>query len=218
MSIQETIRRIGETGIVPVIRAAHAAEASQAVEAVCAGGISIVEITMTVPDAPRLLREVARANSGFLIGAGTVLNAKQAEICIDAGAQFLVSPGLSPEVIHTAAKNGVLAIPGAFTPTEVVAAIALGVDVIKIFPCSSGGGPSHLKSLLAPFPDCRFIPTGGVNLKNAEEYFAAGAFALGIGADLADLTALRRNEAHKITEAAKSLTAIVHKHRARIKS
>ena len=217
MSIQETIRRIGETGIVPVIRAAHAAEASQAVEAVCAGGISIVEITMTVPDAPRLLREVARANSGFLIGAGTVLNAKQAEICIDAGAQFLVSPGLSPEVIHTAAKNGVLAIPGAFTPTEVVAAIALGVDVIKIFPCSSGGGPSHLKSLLAPFPDCRFIPTGGVNLKNAEEYFAAGAFALGIGADLADLTALRRNEAHKITEAAKSLTAIVHKHRAQMK-
>jgi 2-dehydro-3-deoxyphosphogluconate aldolase/(4S)-4-hydroxy-2-oxoglutarate aldolase len=212
MNVQEIIRRIGETGIVPVIRAAHAAEASRAVEAVCAGGISLVEIAMTVPDAPQLLREVARADGGFLIGAGTVLNAKQAEICIDAGAQFLVSPGLSVEVIHTAAKHGVLAIPGAFTPTEVMAARALGVEVIKIFPCGSGGGPSHLKSLLAPFPDCRFIPTGGVNLKNAEEYFAAGAFALGIGADLADLSALRRNEAHKITEAAKSLAAIVHKH------
>jgi 2-dehydro-3-deoxyphosphogluconate aldolase / (4S)-4-hydroxy-2-oxoglutarate aldolase len=218
MNVEEMIRRIGEIGIVPVIRAANSAEASRAVEAVCAGGISIVEITMTVPDAPRVLREVARANSDFLIGAGTVLNAKQAEICIDAGARFLVSPGLSPEVIHTASKHGVLAIPGAFTPTEVMAATELGVDVIKIFPCGSGGGPSHIKALRAPFPDCRFIPTGGVTLKNAEEYFAAGAFALGIGAELADLAALRRNESHKLTEAAKSLTAIVNKHRAQIES
>jgi len=218
MNVEEIIRRVGEIGIVPVIRAANPAEASRAVEAVCAGGISVVEITMTVPDAPRLLREVARANSDFLIGAGTVLNSKQAEICIDAGARFLVSPGLSPEVIHTALKHGVLAIPGAFTPTEVMAATELGVDVIKIFPCGSGGGPSHIKALRAPFPDCRFIPTGGVTLKNAEEYFAAGAFALGIGAELADLAALRRNEPHKLTEAAKSLAAIVNKHRAKIKS
>jgi 2-dehydro-3-deoxyphosphogluconate aldolase / (4S)-4-hydroxy-2-oxoglutarate aldolase len=218
MNVEEVIRRIGEIGIVPVIRAANPAEASRAVEAICAGGISIVEITMTVPDAPRLLREVARANSDFMIGAGTVLNAKQAEICIDAGARFLVSPGLSPEVIHTASKHGVLAIPGAFTPTEVMAATELGVDVIKIFPCGSGGGPNHIKALRAPFPDCRFIPTGGVTLKNAEEYFAAGAFALGIGAELADLAALRRNEPHKLTEAAKSLAAIVNKHRAKIKS
>ena len=218
MKVEEIIRRIGEIGIVPVIRAANPAEASRAVEAVCAGGISIVEITMTVPDAPRVLREVARANSDFLIGAGTVLSAKQAEICIHAGARFLVSPGLSPEVIHIASKHGVLAIPGAFTPTEVMAATELGVDVIKIFPCGSGGGPSHIKALRAPFPDCRFIPTGGVTLKNAEEYFAAGAFALGIGAELADLAALRRNEPHKLTEAAKSLAAIVNKHRAKIKS
>jgi 2-dehydro-3-deoxyphosphogluconate aldolase / (4S)-4-hydroxy-2-oxoglutarate aldolase len=218
MKVEEIIRRIGEIGIVPVIRAANPAEASRAVEAVCAGGISIVEITMTVPDAPRVLREVARANGDFLIGAGTVLSAKQAEICIDAGARFLVSPGLSPEVIHTASKHGVLAIPGAFTPTEVMAATELGVDVIKIFPCGSAGGPSHIKALRAPFPDCRFIPTGGVTLKNAEEYFAAGAFALGIGAELADLAALRRNEPHKLTEAAKSLAAIVNKHRAKIKS
>jgi 2-dehydro-3-deoxyphosphogluconate aldolase / (4S)-4-hydroxy-2-oxoglutarate aldolase len=218
MKVKEIIRRIGETGIVPVIRAANPAEASRAVEAVCAGGISIVEITMTVPDAPRVLREVARANGDFLIGAGTVLNAKQAEICIDAGARFLVSPGLSSEVLRTAAKHDVLAIPGAFTPTEVMAARELGADVIKIFPCGSGGGPSHMKALRAPFPDCRFIPTGGVTLTNAEEYFAAGAFALGIGAELADLAALRRNEPHKLTEAAKSLAAIVHKHRAQMKS
>jgi 2-dehydro-3-deoxyphosphogluconate aldolase/(4S)-4-hydroxy-2-oxoglutarate aldolase len=169
-----------------------------------------------VPDAPRVLREVARANSEFLVGAGTVLNAEQADICIDAGARFLISPGLAPEVIRTAAKHGVLAIPGAFTPSEVMAAMELGVEVIKIFPCGSGGGPSHIKALRGPFPDCHFIPTGGVGLKNAEDYFSAGAFALGIGAELADLAALRKNEPQRITEAAKALTAIVHKHKAKL--
>jgi 2-dehydro-3-deoxyphosphogluconate aldolase/(4S)-4-hydroxy-2-oxoglutarate aldolase len=218
MNVEDTIRQIGEIGIVPVIRAAHHAEASRAVEAIFAGGLSIVEITMTVPDAPRVLREVARANDSFLVGAGTVLNAKQAEVCLDAGARFLVSPGLSADVLEIAAKRGVLAIPGAFTPTEVMAALAMGIDVIKIFPCGSGGGPSHIKALRAPFKDCRFIPTGGVSLKNAGEYFAAGAFALGIGAELADLAALRRNESHKITEAAKSLAAVVQKHRAQVNS
>jgi 2-dehydro-3-deoxyphosphogluconate aldolase/(4S)-4-hydroxy-2-oxoglutarate aldolase len=216
MHVETIIRRIGEIGIMPVIRAANSAEALRAVEAICAGGISIVEITMTVPDAPRVLREVARANSEFLVGAGTVLNAEQAEICIDAGARFLISPGLAPEVLRTAAKHGVLAIPGAFTPSEVMAALELGVEVIKIFPCGSGGGPSHIKALRGPFPDCRFIPTGGVSLKNAEDYFSAGAFALGIGAELADLAALRKNEPHRITEAAKSLAAIVHKHKAKL--
>ena len=213
MSVETIVRRIGEIGIIPVIRAAHATEALRAVEAIHAGGISIVEITMTVPDAPRVLRDVASTNSEFLIGAGTVLNAKQAEICIDAGARFLISPGLAPEVIRVAAKHGVLAIPGAFTPSEVMAAMEFGLDVIKIFPCGSGGGPSHIKALKGPFPNCRFIPTGGVSLKNAEEYLAAGAFALGIGGELADLAALRRNESHKVTEAAKLLAAIVHKHR-----
>jgi 2-dehydro-3-deoxyphosphogluconate aldolase/(4S)-4-hydroxy-2-oxoglutarate aldolase len=215
MTVQEVIRRIGEISILPVIRAANPAEASQAVEAICAGGISVVEITMTVPDAPRVLREVARANSNLLIGAGTVLNARQAELCIDAGARFLISPGLAPQVINTAAKHGMLAIPGAFTPTEVMAAKELDAEVIKIFPCGSGGGPSHIKSLRAPFPDIRFIPTGGVSIKNAEEYLAAGAFALGIGAELADLGALRRNEPYKLTEAAKSLMAIVKQHQAK---
>jgi 2-dehydro-3-deoxyphosphogluconate aldolase/(4S)-4-hydroxy-2-oxoglutarate aldolase len=125
---------------------------------------------------------VARANSDFLIGAGTVLNAKQAEICIDAGARFLVSPGLSSEVLHAAAKHGVLAIPGAFTPTEVMAARELGADVIKIFPCASGGGPSHIKALRAPFPDCRFIPTG-VTLKMRE--LICRRLRIGTGAELA---------------------------------
>jgi len=216
MNIQETIRRIGEVGIIPVIRAANAEEASRIVDAITNGGIPTVEITMTVPDAIPLLREVVRTKGDLLAGAGTVLTAQQAELCIEAGARFLVSPGLSADVMRTAAKHNILAIPGAFTPTEVMAAKELGATVIKIFPCGSGGGPTHIKSLRAPFPDVHFIPTGGVTLKNAEEYFAAGAFALGIGAELADIAALRRNEHHKITDAAKSLADLVRKHKAQL--
>jgi 2-dehydro-3-deoxyphosphogluconate aldolase / (4S)-4-hydroxy-2-oxoglutarate aldolase len=216
MNVQETIRRIGEVGIIPVIRAANAEEASQIVEAISNGGIPTVEITMTVPDAIPLLREVVRTKSDLLAGAGTVLTAEQAELCIEAGARFLVSPGLSAAVLRTAARHNILAIPGAFTPTEVMAAKELGASVIKIFPCGSGGGPSHIKALRAPFPDLHFIPTGGVSLKNAEEYFAAGAFALGIGAELADIAALRRKEHHKITAAAKSLADLVQKHKAQL--
>ncbi|HVO57016.1 MAG TPA: bifunctional 4-hydroxy-2-oxoglutarate aldolase/2-dehydro-3-deoxy-phosphogluconate aldolase [Dongiaceae bacterium] len=218
MKPRETIERIGEVGIVPVIRAANPEEAVRLVEAVQAGGISIVEITMTVPDAVRVLREVAAAHRNLLVGAGTVLTAKDAEECIAAGARFLVSPGLSRGVLETAGRHQVLAIPGALTPTEVMAALELGADTIKIFPCSSGGGASHIKSLRAPFPKCRFIPTGGVSLKNAEEYLAAGAFALGIGAELADLAALRRQEHHKITDVARLLAAAVQKHKAHSES
>jgi len=218
MNVDESIRQIGEVGIIPVIRAANPAEASRAVEAICAGGISVVEITMTVPGAIPLLAEVARAKTDSLIGAGTVLTAREAEMCIAAGAKFLVSPGLSADVIRVANRHKVLAIPGAFTPSEVMAAKELGAEVIKVFPCGSGGGPSHIKALRAPFPDCRFIPTGGVGLKNALEYFAAGAFALGIGAELADLAALRRNEHHTITESARLFAALVQKHKAQLAS
>jgi len=218
MNAEQVIHQIGEVGIIPVVRAANPAEAARVVEAICAGGISIVEITMTVPDAIPLLSEVARSKTDSLIGAGTVLTAKQAEMCIAAGAKFLVSPGLSAEVIRIASRYGVLAIPGAFTPSEVMAAMDLGASLIKVFPCGSGGGPSHIKALRAPFPHCRFIPTGGVSLKNAGEYFAAGAFALGIGAELADLAALRRNEHHKITEAAQSLAAMVRNHKSQLAS
>jgi 2-dehydro-3-deoxyphosphogluconate aldolase/(4S)-4-hydroxy-2-oxoglutarate aldolase len=138
-----------------------------------------------------------------------VTTAKQAEICLDAGAQFLVSPGLSVPVVQTALKRGILAIPGALTPTELMAALEAGAQLVKIFPCGSAGGPKHIKALRAPFPDVRLIPTGGVNLANAAEYIQAGAFALGVGADLVDLAALRRNEASKIIDMAKALTQAV---------
>ena len=128
---------------------------------------------------------------------------------MDAGAQFLVSPGLSVPVVQAATKRSILAMPGALTPTELMAALDAGAQVIKIFPCGSAGGPKHIKALKAPFPKTRLVPTGGVNLANAQEYLAAGAFALGVGADLVDLAALRRNEVSKVIEMAKSLVAVV---------
>jgi len=210
MALEDTIKRIKDIGIVPVVRAAHLDEARQVIHAVCAGGIPIIEVTMTVPDAPAMIKELVKQYGGeVLTGAGTVTTARQAEICLESGAQFLVSPGLSVAVLEVAAKHGVLAIPGALTPTEVMAALEAGARVIKIFPCGSTGGPKYIKALRAPFPDTPFIPTGGVNISNAAEYLAAGAFALGVGADLVDLPALRRNESQKIVDMAKSLIEAV---------
>ena len=215
MNTESVRRRISKIGIVPVVRAASVEEARRAVEAIHLGGIPVIEITMTVPDATKIIQELAKYyGSEVLIGAGTVTNAQDAENCIDAGAEFLVSPGLSVAVLQVAAKRGILAIPGALTPTEVMEAREAGAQVIKIFPCSSVGGPRHIKALRAPFPDAHFIPTGGVNLSNAAGYFAAGAFALGVGADLVDLAALRENNPQKIIAGAKALVQAVELARA----
>jgi 2-dehydro-3-deoxyphosphogluconate aldolase / (4S)-4-hydroxy-2-oxoglutarate aldolase len=210
MTVEQAIERIREIGIVPVIRAANTTEAMHAVEAVHAGGIPIVEITMTVPDAPSLIRQLAKSHGGHvLIGAGTVLNAEQATACLDAGAEFLVSPGLSIAVLETAKHRAKLAIPGALTPTEIMAATAHGAKLIKIFPCGNMGGSKYLKSLRGPFPNLSLIPTGGVNLSNAAEFLAAGAFALGVGSELVDAMALREGKFEKITHAAKELVASI---------
>jgi 2-dehydro-3-deoxyphosphogluconate aldolase/(4S)-4-hydroxy-2-oxoglutarate aldolase len=210
VTIESAISKIQEIGIVPVVRAANLDEARRAVDAICTGGIPVIEITLTVPNAPAMIQELVKHyGSSVLAGAGTVTTAKQAEICLDAGAQFLVSPGLSVPVLKTAAERGILAIPGALTPTEVMAALDAGAKLIKIFPCGSAGGPKHIKALKAPFPETRLIPTGGVNLTNAAEYFAAGSFALGVGADLVDLAAIRKNEPAKIIDMAKSLVDAV---------
>src|SRR6266481_5864920 len=206
MTIDSVIRRIGEIGIIPVIRAADVEQASRAVEAICQGGIPIVEITMTVPNAPAVIRDVARRyGSDVLVGAGTVLSPEQAKLCIDAGAEFLVSPGLSPEVLAVAHTCHKLAIAGALTPTELMNALANSARLVKIFPCGNLGGPKYLRSLKAPFPDAALIPTGGVNAANAGEFIAAGAFALGVGADLVNAAALRNGDLAKITHAAREL-------------
>jgi 2-dehydro-3-deoxyphosphogluconate aldolase/(4S)-4-hydroxy-2-oxoglutarate aldolase len=176
--IDEVIRRIREIGIIPVVRAATVEEATRAVEAIRSGGIPIAEITMTVPNAISVIRSLAeRYGAEVLIGAGTVSTAEEAESCIQAGAEFPVSPGLSLPVLSVAQAREKLAIPGALTPTELMNAYANGAKLVKIFPCGNVGGPKYLQSLLGPFPKAALIPTGGVNLSNAGDFFAAGAFA-----------------------------------------
>jgi 2-dehydro-3-deoxyphosphogluconate aldolase/(4S)-4-hydroxy-2-oxoglutarate aldolase len=210
MTIEDVIRRIGEVGIIPVVRAATVDEANRAVEAVCAGGIPVVEITMTVPNAVSVIREVAQKyRDNVLIGAGTVTSADQAESCIRAGADFLVSPGLSAAVLSVAHASAKLAIPGALTPTELMNAHERGARLVKIFPCGNVGGARYLRSLRAPFPKALLIPTGGVNAANAAEFIAAGAFALGVGADLIDAAALREGNLQKIISAARELVDAV---------
>jgi 2-dehydro-3-deoxyphosphogluconate aldolase / (4S)-4-hydroxy-2-oxoglutarate aldolase len=210
MTSEDVIRRIGEIGIVPVVRAATVEDATRAVEAICAGGIPILEITMTVPNAVSVIRHVIREHgSAALIGAGTVTTAEQADQCIRAGAEFLVSPGLSTHVLAVAQACAKLAIPGALTPTELMHAQDHGAKLIKIFPCGNVGGAKYLQSLKAPFPHASLIPTGGVNAANAADYVAAGAFALGVGGDLIDAAALRAGDLAKITQAARKLVQVV---------
>ena len=218
MTIDEVIRRIEEVGIIPVVRAASVEEATRAVEAICAGGIPVVEITMTVPNAVSVIREVVKQHKDkALVGAGTVVTAEQAESCIRAGAEFLVSPGLSIPMLSVARAAGKLAIPGALTPTELMNAHDQGARLVKIFPCGNVGGPKYLRSLKAPFPKAELIPTGGVNASNAAEFIAAGAFALGVGADLVDAVALREGNLEKIVAAAQELVQAVISARASLR-
>jgi 2-dehydro-3-deoxyphosphogluconate aldolase / (4S)-4-hydroxy-2-oxoglutarate aldolase len=215
MTMDDVIRRIEEVGIVPVVRAASVAEATRAVEAIRGGRIPIVEITMTVPNAVSVIREVAQQHGKeVLIGAGTVTRAEQVEHCLRAGAEFLVSPGLSSSVLSAARAAGKLAIPGALTPTELMSAQDHGARMIKIFPCGNLGGPKYLRSLKAPFPDSCLVPTGGVNAANAADFIAAGAFALGVGADLIDAAALREGNLQKIIDGAQELVHAVTSARA----
>jgi 2-dehydro-3-deoxyphosphogluconate aldolase/(4S)-4-hydroxy-2-oxoglutarate aldolase len=216
MTIEDVIRRIGEIGIVPVVRASTVQDATRAVEAICAGGIPILEITMTVPNATSVIHHVMREHgSTILIGAGTVTTGEQAEQCIRAGAEFIVSPGLSLPVLSVAQACAKLAIPGALTPTELMHAQDNGAKLIKIFPCGNVGGPKYLQSLRGPFPNAALIPTGGVNASNAADYIAAGAFALGVGGDLVNAAALRAGNLAKITQAARELVQAVHAARER---
>jgi len=210
MSIEDVIRKIGEVGIVPVVRAASVTEANRAVEAILAGGIPVVEITMTVPGAVSVIREVAKQyGEKILVGAGTVTDAEQAESCIRAGAEFLVSPGLSLPVLSVARASEKLAIPGALTPTELMSAQEHGAKLVKIFPCGNVGGPKYLKALKGPFPHASLIPTGGVNAASAYDFIMAGAFALGVGGDLVDAAALREGNLEKISTAARELVTTV---------
>jgi 2-dehydro-3-deoxyphosphogluconate aldolase/(4S)-4-hydroxy-2-oxoglutarate aldolase len=214
MDRQNVLRRISEVGVMPVVRAASAEEAIQVVEAIRLGGLAILEITMTVPGAVKVIAEVAnRFGEEMVVGAGTVLDPETADRCIQAGAQFVVSPALNEDTIAFCRANDVAIFPGALTPTEVVRAWNAGADAVKIFPASAVGGASYLKSLKAPLPQIELIPTGGVSLATAASFIAAGAFALGVGADLVDVKAIRSGKTEKVTQAARAYLAAVNEAR-----
>jgi 2-dehydro-3-deoxyphosphogluconate aldolase / (4S)-4-hydroxy-2-oxoglutarate aldolase len=215
MSKERVLGRIRELGLVPVVRAESADLAAQAIEAIRAGGVDVLEITMTVPGAVRLIDDLAaRYAKQAIIGAGTVLDAETARACILAGAQFVVSPALNLETIGLCRRYGVPVFPGALTPTEVVTAWQAGADMVKVFPAGAVGGASYIKALKAPLPHVDLIPTGGVSLKTAADFVKAGASALGVGADLVDTKAIREGRAAEVTERARQFVEIVRTARA----
>ena len=219
MDKQKIRDRILEIGVVPVVRAASSQQAMIAADAVCRGGIPIVEITMTVPGAVEVIRQLRKSSlAEVLIGAGTVLDVEMARVCADAGAQFLVSPGLNLETVEFAVSQGVLMMAGALTPTEVITAWKAGSDFVKVFPCGNVGGAKYIKALKGPLPQVPLVPTGGVNLDTAAEFIEAGAAALGVGGELVQTEALKTGKPEIIVENARKFLKIVKETRARMAS
>jgi 2-dehydro-3-deoxyphosphogluconate aldolase/(4S)-4-hydroxy-2-oxoglutarate aldolase len=208
---ETTLQIIERVGLIPVLRAKSVAQGRAVVDAMIAGGVTVVEVTMTVPGAIDLLNELRKAYSprDLLLGSGTVTTAEQAQATIDAGAEFVVSPSLHPDVIRVTKTNKKVSCPGALTPTEAITAWNAGADYVKIFPCSAVGGASYLKALLAPFPHLKLIPTGGVTLQTAESFIKAGARALGVGSDLVNLAAIDAGHPEAITETARAYLQVL---------
>ena len=214
MSKHEVLAAIREVGLVPVIRAESPDMAGLAIEAIRAGGVPILEITMTVPGAVRLIEDLShRYARDAVVGAGTVLDPETARACILAGARFVVTPSLNLDTIACCRRYGVAVLPGALTPTEVLAAWQAGADMVKVFPAGALGGASYIKALKAPFPQIDIVPTGGVSLKTAADFIKAGAAALGVGADLVDTKALAEGNAGEITRKAREFLEIVRQAR-----
>lgn len=206
--MHDLIRRFRAARVIPVVRTSRADLAARAVEWLRGAGLTTFEITMTVPDAPALIRDLAK-DPGLLVGAGTVPDRATAEACLDAGARFLVSPWVDPEVAEAAHERGACAMLGALTPTEIRAALAAGADVVKIFPASSAGGPAHVKALRSVFPAAVFCPTGGVDARNAPDYLAAGAAFVGIGGRLVDENLLAAGERAAVEAAARDVLGLM---------
>ena len=209
MTRQEIRVRIAEVGIIPAVRVYSESEALFAAEAICASGIPIVEVTMTIPGALAVIAELMRHRTDIIVGAGTVCDVETARRCLDAGAGFLTSPGLDLEIVQFALERDVVVLPGALTPSEVMAAWKAGADFVKVFPCSQVGGPDYIRALKAPFPHIPLIASGGVNQKNAADFILAGATALGIGQHLIHQNAIKRRQREWIHELARRYTNMV---------
>jgi 2-dehydro-3-deoxyphosphogluconate aldolase/(4S)-4-hydroxy-2-oxoglutarate aldolase len=209
MTREEIRARIEEVGIIPAIRVSSAEDALFAAEAVSESAIPIVEVTMTVPGAVEVIRQLTSHHPDVLVGAGTLFRVDTARRCLDAGAAFLTTPGLDLDIVNFALGRGVVVFPGALTPTEVANAWKAGVDFVKVFPCFANGGPAYIQALKGPFAEVPLIASGGVNQMNAMDFIRAGAVALGIGRDLIHQDAIKRRERGWITELARRYTKIV---------
>ena len=207
---EKSLNIIREVGLVPIVRTPFPEDALRAAEAIIAGNIGIAEITMTVPNAIRVMEQVTeRFGDRVLLGAGTILDPESCRAALLAGAQFIVTPSLDLRVIEMARRYSKPCFPGALTPTEVVTAWQAGADMVKIFPCGPVGGPQYIKALKGPFPQIEFIPTGGVNLETTPQFIKAGASAVAVGSELVDLKALREGKLEVITARAQKFLEAV---------
>ncbi len=213
MSKSASIHKITGSGVIAILRSATGAKIGDAIKAIVAGGIGVIEVTMTTPGALNIIRDTKRALGGaILMGAGTVLDAETARSVLVAGAEFIVTPAVRPEVIRLANRYGVPVLTGAMTPTEALAAHELGSDFIKIFPADNLG-PSFIKSLLGPLPMLQLVPTGGITPENAGDYLAAGAAAVGTGSQLVDDRLIENGDWQTVTKNAARFAAAVKKAR-----
>jgi 2-dehydro-3-deoxyphosphogluconate aldolase/(4S)-4-hydroxy-2-oxoglutarate aldolase len=208
------VQRIFDAGIIAIMRRTEAALALETAEALLAGGVSVVEVTLNTPGADEMLRTLSdRLGDRMLIGAGTVMNAAEVRRALGVGARFIVSPHTDADVIAASRRVGAPAIPGAFTPTEIVRAWQLGASIVKLFPVGSVG-PRYLKDVLAPLTDIPLLPTGGVTLENAAEFVRAGARGLGLGSDLVPPKAVAERDFGSIAERARRFVEELRRGRA----
>jgi 2-dehydro-3-deoxyphosphogluconate aldolase / (4S)-4-hydroxy-2-oxoglutarate aldolase len=215
MKKSDLIERVKQLGLMPVVRAPSAAAAGELAQALFDGGVKCLEITLTVPGAPSLIRTlVERWGGDACVGAGTVTNDAEARECLDAGSQFLVSPVTVPSLVLLGHAREVPVMLGALTPTEVHAAALAGSDFVKVFPCSALGGASYLEALRGPFPKIALLPTGGVTLETLATYYKAGARVFGVGTALANHKLLAAEGAGSVTALAKSYVAELERLRA----
>ena len=216
MNKQDVKRQIEEVGIVPAARVSSSEDALFAAEAVSRGGIAIVEVTLTVPDAHQVISHLIQNAPDVIVGAGGVSDVETARRCLDAGAKFLTTDGLDPEIVNFAAKESVVIIPGTLTPSEVMKAWKMGPDFVKVVPCAQVGGDSYIRALKAMFPHVPLIAAGGVNQQTASGFILAGAIALGIGAELIPREAIRRRQPDRIAELARRFTGFVSSARSQL--
>jgi 2-dehydro-3-deoxyphosphogluconate aldolase/(4S)-4-hydroxy-2-oxoglutarate aldolase len=209
MKKDEVCTLIKKVGIIPAIRVRSGDDAHFAAEAVTHGGIPIVEITMTVPGAAELITHLCRSDKNLAVGAGTVLDVEMAGKCIDAGASFLTAPSFSPALVEFAAKKNIAVLPGALTPTEVIAAWSSAADFVKVYPCASMGSEKYIKALSTALPQIPLIAAGGVTQHTAGTYILAGAIAIGAGTELIPTEAIERRQSHRIHELARRFTKLV---------